>query len=81
MDIAKIRALLGECFKAQEDPRDQSAEEDYHEAVLAIRALKSLFDRELDSRTVVLAAERVAPHDRALWAKAAAFAADGDERS
>lgn len=63
MDIAKIRALLGECFQALEDPRGQSAEEDYNEAVLAMRALKSLFERELGSRDADQPAESGVPHD------------------
>ncbi|MBU9697293.1 hypothetical protein GU927_005470 [Rhodobacteraceae bacterium HSP-20] len=50
MDISKIRALLGECFQSADDPRGLSAEEDYHEAETALRALKSLFERELESR-------------------------------
>lgn len=64
MDIAKIRALLGECLKANEDPRAKSAEDDYNEAVLAMRALKSLFERELDSRAAEPTDDRVVPHDR-----------------
>lgn len=62
--MSKIRALLGLCFPERDDPRERSAEEDYHEAVLAMRALKSLFERELDSRTAERSDGRVVPHDR-----------------
>lgn len=64
MDISKIRELLGECFLAQEDPSGRSAEEDYNEAALALRALKSLFERELDSRAAEKPLRDVVPHDR-----------------
>ena len=64
MDISKIRVLLGECFRTQDDPRGQSAEEDYNEAELALRALKSLFERELDSRAGEVSAEEPVRHDR-----------------
>lgn len=49
MDIARIRALLAECFVNREDPRSISAEDDRGEAELAMRALKSLFEREMES--------------------------------
>jgi len=64
MDNAKIRALLGECFLTCDDPRGQSAEEDYTEAVLALKALKSLFEQELSSRSAVQPVEDWVPHDR-----------------
>lgn len=64
MDISKIRALLGECFLPPEDPRDRSAEEDYNEAELALRALKSLFEQELHARKAVQTHDDVARHDR-----------------
>lgn len=63
MDISKIRVLLGECFQRQDDPRDLSAEEDYNEAVTALRALKSLFERELDVRAAERSSRRVT-HER-----------------
>lgn len=64
MDISKIRSLLGECFLQWEDPRGQSAEEDYKEAELALRALKSLFEQELHSRAAARSGEHVLRHDR-----------------
>ena len=63
MDIARIRAMLGECFEAQDDPRGISAEQDYNEAAQALRALKSMFEMELESRTTP-APLRAAEKDR-----------------
>lgn len=64
MDISRIRTLLGECFLRSDDPRGQSAEEDYHEAELALRALKSLFEQELGVRKGVQIPDDVARHER-----------------
>lgn len=50
MDIRTIRGLLGKWFKPGHDPLRQDAEADYTEAREAMRALKSLFQNELDSR-------------------------------
>lgn len=50
MDIRTIRGLLGEWFKPAPDPLRQDAEADYIEAREAMRALKSLFRNELESR-------------------------------
>ena len=58
MDIAKIRSLLGECFRTQDDPRIRSAEEDYNEAEQALRALKTMFERELEQRPAVASETR-----------------------
>ena len=50
MDISRIRNLLRECYARQNDPREISAEQDYTEAEQCLRALKSLFEAELDNR-------------------------------
>lgn len=50
MDSAKIRLLLTEWFGPRPGAVDRSADEDYAEAAKAIRALKSLFQSELERR-------------------------------
>ena len=50
MDSAKIRLLVTEWFGPRPDKAQTSADEDYAEAAQAIRALKSLFESELDRR-------------------------------
>ncbi len=47
MDIARIRALLGECFVQGDDPRSISAELDTIQAELTLRVLKTVFEQEL----------------------------------
>lgn len=50
MDSAKIRLLLTEWFGPRPGAEQRSADEDYSEAAQAIRALKSLFQSELERR-------------------------------
>lgn len=50
MDSATIRQLLTEWFGPRPDSAPRSADEDYADAAQAIRALKSLFQSELDRR-------------------------------
>jgi hypothetical protein len=50
VDSAKIRVLLTEWFGPRSGAAERSADEDYAEAAQAIRALKSLFQMELDRR-------------------------------
>ena len=50
LDSAKIRLLLAEWFGPRAGAVPRSADEDYTEAAQAIRALKSLFQSELDRR-------------------------------
>lgn len=50
MDSAKIHHLLTEWFGPLAGAPQQSADQDYAEAAQAIRALKSLFQSELDRR-------------------------------
>lgn len=61
MDIARIRILLGECFTAQDDPRTVPAEDDYSETEQTFRALKSVFESELRSRSATAKADVTAP--------------------
>jgi hypothetical protein len=64
MDIRTIRGLLGEWFQPAHDPLRQDAEADYTEAREAMRALKSLFQNELESRHVVTGTEAQVRDDR-----------------
>jgi hypothetical protein len=50
VDSAKIRFLLAEWFQPRPGAALNSADEDYAEAAQAIRALKSLFQSELERR-------------------------------
>ena len=54
MDNSTIRGLLAEWFGPRPGAVAKAADEDYAEAAAAIRALKSLFQTELDRRAQVL---------------------------
>lgn len=51
--MLKIKQLLAECRGTRRNVTDLDAERDYQDAVRALRALKSLFERELQSRPQV----------------------------
>ena len=64
MDIRMIRGLLVEWFQPAQDPLRQDAEADYSEAREAMRALKSLFQNELESRHAMTRGEPQVRDDR-----------------
>lgn len=63
MDSSTIRSLLAEWFGPRPGTAAKAADEDYAEAATAIRALKSLFQSELDRRAQDLPQGRQTDHD------------------